>query len=87
MFLLKKKKIQRLRQKKEEDPLKMEIVDIDNVKYLIKKKFTLSSIKNEEILSEYKGLWGADTIIKSEPHDLFMFAQKISDVDFEEIID
>jgi hypothetical protein len=65
----------------------MEIIDINNVKYLIKKKFTLSSIKNEELLVGCKEWWGADTVIKSEPHDLFIFAQKVSDVDFEETID
>jgi hypothetical protein len=64
----------------------MEIININDDRYIIKKKFTLSSVKNEELLVDFKEWWSADTVIKSEPHDLIIFAQKIPSIEFEEIL-
>jgi hypothetical protein len=54
-------------------------IDVDNVRYVIKKTFTLDRIKNLDILIEMKWFWGADNVIKSDNTNKLFMVQKVDD--------
>jgi hypothetical protein len=64
-----------------------QIIDVSGTKYVVKRQFTMSTIKDEAILNELKWWWGGDTIIRNPTHDKILVAQKVGEPDWEETID
>lgn len=62
-------------------------IDIENQRYIIKKTYSLDTVKNMEILSEYKWVWGADIIIKSEPTNKLYLVQRVDDAVILELLE
>lgn len=63
----------------------MRILKANGNAYLVKRVFPISKIKDEELLSEIKGFWGADSIIKNKRSNQLFLTEKIRDVEFEDI--
>lgn len=57
----------------------MQRLDINGNLYLVKKAFPFNRIKNEEALSEIKGLYGADYLIKENNSQIYYLVQKIDE--------
>lgn len=64
--------------------LDMEFIDVNGTRYVVKKKFELSDVKNIDILNEMKWWWGGDFLIRNPTHNKLLVAQKIDDIEFVE---
>lgn len=62
-------------------------IDIENQRYIIKKTYSLDMVKDLGILSEFKWLWSADTIIKSEPTNKLYLVQRVDDAVILELLE
>jgi uncharacterized protein with ACT and thioredoxin-like domain len=54
-------------------------IEINDTKYVIRKTFSLDMVKDINILTELKWMFGADTVIKSEQHNKVFLVNKIDD--------
>lgn len=54
-------------------------LEINDTKYVIRKTFSLDMVKDINILTELKWMFGADTLIKSEPHNKVFLVNKVDD--------
>lgn len=59
--------------------LVMEIIEVNNEKFLVKRRFPKDRIRDIGLLSELKSFYISDVLLQSSTHNTVILAQRISD--------
>jgi hypothetical protein len=57
----------------------MEIIEVNNEKFLVKRRFSKDRVKDIGLLSQLKWFYISDVLLQSSTHNTVILAQRISD--------
>lgn len=55
----------------------MDVFEVDGIKYIVRKRFSKSRIKDLDALQKVKGFYNADTVVLDNRNDLVIVADRV----------